>query len=56
MTFAVPVVDISPYVRGGSAEERAAVAAAMDEARGSRAGVVNPEAERDAARVLAARA
>jgi isopenicillin N synthase-like dioxygenase len=30
--FAVPVVDISPYVRGGSDAERAAVAAAMDEA------------------------
>jgi isopenicillin N synthase-like dioxygenase len=30
--FAVPVVDISPYVRGGSEAERAAVAAAMDEA------------------------
>jgi isopenicillin N synthase-like dioxygenase len=30
--FAVPVVDISPYVRAGSAEERAAVAAAMDAA------------------------
>jgi isopenicillin N synthase-like dioxygenase len=30
--FAVPVVDISPYVRDGSAEERAAVAAAMDSA------------------------
>jgi isopenicillin N synthase-like dioxygenase len=30
--FAVPVVDISPYVRGGADAERAAVAAAMDEA------------------------
>jgi isopenicillin N synthase-like dioxygenase len=30
--FAVPVIDISPYVGDGSAEERAAVAAAMDDA------------------------
>jgi isopenicillin N synthase-like dioxygenase len=30
--FAVPVVDISPYVRKGAAEDRAAVAAAMDDA------------------------
>jgi isopenicillin N synthase-like dioxygenase len=30
--FAVPVIDISPYVGDGSAEERAAVAAAMDHA------------------------
>jgi isopenicillin N synthase-like dioxygenase len=30
--FAVPVVDISPYVRGGTDAERAVVAAAMDEA------------------------
>ncbi|HEY0815659.1 MAG TPA: 2-oxoglutarate and iron-dependent oxygenase domain-containing protein [Pseudonocardia sp.] len=32
MTFAVPLVDISPYVGGGSAAERAAVAAGMDAA------------------------
>lgn len=32
MSFAVPVVDVSPYVVGGSAEEKAAVATAMDEA------------------------
>lgn len=30
--FAVPTIDIGPYVRTGSAAERAAVAAAMDEA------------------------
>ena len=32
MSFAVPVVDISPYVRDGSPAARAAVAAAMDSA------------------------
>ncbi|NQX35270.1 isopenicillin N synthase family oxygenase [Herbiconiux sp. VKM Ac-2851] len=32
MTFQVPVVDIAPYVAGGSAEERAAVARAIDAA------------------------
>ncbi|MCZ2837599.1 isopenicillin N synthase family dioxygenase [Modestobacter sp. VKM Ac-2985] len=32
MSFSVPVVDISPYVLGGSVQEQAAVAAAMDEA------------------------
>jgi isopenicillin N synthase-like dioxygenase len=32
MTFAVPIVDIAPYTCGGSAEERATVAAGMDEA------------------------
>jgi isopenicillin N synthase-like dioxygenase len=32
MTFAVPVVDIAPYVCGGSSAEQARVAAAMDEA------------------------
>jgi Isopenicillin N synthase and related dioxygenases len=31
-TFQVPVVDISPYTRGGTAEERAAVATAVDAA------------------------
>ncbi len=32
MSFSVPVVDISAYVRNGSGHERAAVAAAIDEA------------------------
>jgi isopenicillin N synthase-like dioxygenase len=32
MTFQVPVVDISPYVDGGTTEERAATAAAVDSA------------------------
>jgi len=32
MTFAVPVVDIAPYVTDGSPQERARTAAAMDEA------------------------
>lgn len=32
MSISVPVVDISPYVLGGSVQEQAAVAAAMDEA------------------------
>jgi isopenicillin N synthase-like dioxygenase len=32
MAFHVPVVDITPYVHGGSSHERAAVAAAVDEA------------------------
>ena len=32
MTFAVPAVDLSPYVRDGSPAARAAVAAAMDDA------------------------
>lgn len=32
MTFAVPVVDIAPYTCGGSADDQAKVAAAMDEA------------------------
>ncbi|MGA1836379.1 2-oxoglutarate and iron-dependent oxygenase domain-containing protein [Herbiconiux sp. 11R-BC] len=31
-TFTVPTVDIAPYVSGGSAEEKAAVARALDEA------------------------
>lgn len=32
MAFTVPAIDITPYVTGGSAEERAAVAAAIDDA------------------------
>ncbi len=32
MAFEVPAIDISPYVQGGTAEERAAVAAAVDHA------------------------
>ncbi len=32
MTFHIPVIDISPYVGAGSADERAAVARAVDEA------------------------
>ena len=32
MSFHVPTVDITPYVTGGTAEERAAVAAAIDKA------------------------
>ncbi|WP_084102255.1 isopenicillin N synthase family oxygenase [Demequina sp. NBRC 110051] len=32
MAFEVPAIDITPYVQGGTAEERAAVAAAVDHA------------------------
>ncbi|GAA2228169.1 isopenicillin N synthase family oxygenase [Herbiconiux moechotypicola] len=32
MSFAVPTIDITPYVQGGSADEKAAVARAVDEA------------------------